>query len=744
MDLIKIRPEQEAPSVDSKAQQILRVIDQIRPTLPIQNPMPSFVHNNPIQYWEQMPFAKGLKDAVLLYENVGFGATHSQRRELEDLAIPIVSTYLDQGLNRWGIQRPESLWRWFIEYLESTSKLKGGLVARLKKSHLELLKNETSIETLERLLSSHLQNPQNWHGYIRGLLFHLKGWSGMVQVLENRKTAFPLEVRSVSLVDWTAILVTCAIELRIGVSSIRSLNTETRARLLETEIQRISQGEQYFYRQFLQKMAPHLHNKQAIKADRDLKPLAQIVFCIDDREEPLRRHLEAVNPAYETFGTVGFFGVDFQLRHADELIFRNQCPPVVTPQKAAVEVREHASDETRPWTAYFNNPRFTIAEPFLSLLAPPIYFSALLTRTLLPRTYDAIKAKYKLAASPRTKVHYHFESDRKYSIEEKADIVMKILHSAGMGPSFSRLVVIMGHTATTTNNPFERAYGCGACSGHSGMANARIFCDFANDLQVRDQLIAMGYYIPPETRFVSALHDTCSDEFQLDDNDLNHDQDHIPTINQLKQDLARALDRTRAERFRIFRLSPETNAGVRALDWSQPRPEFGHSRVALSVFGPRSLTRHFDLERRAFLISYDPTKDPTGSSLEFVLNSSLPVCANINLDYFTSGAFPSAFGSGSKLPMNVAAGLGLMTGSKSDLRIGLARQMVDRHEPMRLLSLVFCTKPHLDQVLANSPRIRNLVENEWIHLIRIDPATYALEAISKEISGAIPPSSYWV
>jgi len=48
--------------------------------------------------------------------------------------------------------------------------------------------------------------------------------------------------------------------------------------------------------------------------------------------------------------------------------------------------------------------------------------------------------------------------------------------------------------------------------------------------------------------------------------------------------------------------------------------------------------------------------------------NALPVCANINLDYFTSRAFPNAFGSGSKLPMNIAAGIGLMTGSKSDLK----------------------------------------------------------------------------
>jgi len=42
-------------------------------------------------------------------------------------------------------------------------------------------------------------------------------------------------------------------------------------------------------------------------------PAAQFVFCIEDREESIRRHLEARDSGYETFGTAGFFGVDANL-----------------------------------------------------------------------------------------------------------------------------------------------------------------------------------------------------------------------------------------------------------------------------------------------------------------------------------------------------------------------------------------------------------------------------------------------
>jgi uncharacterized protein len=68
------------------------------------------------------------------------------------------------------------------------------------------------------------------------------------------------------------------------------------------------------------------------------QPSAQVVMCMDDREEGTRRHLEEVAPDIQTFGAAGFFGVAMYWQGVDDAARSALCPVVVTPEHAVREM----------------------------------------------------------------------------------------------------------------------------------------------------------------------------------------------------------------------------------------------------------------------------------------------------------------------------------------------------------------------------------------------------------------------
>ena len=94
----------------------------------------------------------------------------------------------------------------------------------------------------------------------------------------------------------------------------------------------------------------------------------------------------------------------------------------------------------------------------------------------------------------------------------------------------------------------------------------------------------------------------------------------------------------------------------RSEDLAQTRPELGHATNAITIVGRREWSRGLYLDRRAFLTSYDPTGDDEQSSiLTRILQAVFPVCSGINLEYYFSNVDNLGFGSGTKLPHNLAA-----------------------------------------------------------------------------------------
>ena len=91
------------------------------------------------------------------------------------------------------------------------------------------------------------------------------------------------------------------------------------------------------------------------------------------------------------------------------------------------------------------------------------------------------------------------------------------------------------------------------------------------------------------------------------------------------------------------------------------------------------------------------------------------------LEYYFSFVDNDRYGCGTKLPHNVTGLVGVMDGHASDLRTGLPWQMVEIHEPVRMLFVIETTPERLMKVVNASAPLKQLVENRWIRIAVIDP-----------------------
>lgn len=138
--------------------------------------------------------------------------------------------------------------------------------------------------------------------------------------------------------------------------------------------------------------------------------------------------------------------------------------------------------------------------------------------------------------------------------------------------------------------------------------------------------------------------------------------------------------------------------------------------------------------------------DPTGEILQRLLGAALPVCAGINLEYYFSRVDNDRFGCGTKAPHNPTGLLGVMDGGGSDLRTGLPKQMVELHEPMRLLTIVESFPQAIANVLERNRQLHELVHGAWIHLVSLDPESQRFslwrgEGFEPYEEPLVPPSS---
>ncbi|MGZ8545416.1 MAG: putative inorganic carbon transporter subunit DabA, partial [Flavisolibacter sp.] len=100
-----------------------------------------------------------------------------------------------------------------------------------------------------------------------------------------------------------------------------------------------------------------------------------------------------------------------------------------------------------------------------------------------------------------------------------------------------------------------------------------------------------------------------------------------------------------------------------------------------------------------------------------------PVCGGINLEYYFSRVDNYKLGAGTKLPHNVMGLIGVANSSDGDLRPGLPLQMIEVHDPVRLLVMVEHYPEVVLRTIQTTPEMYEWYLNEWVHIVSIHPGT---------------------
>ena len=734
-------------------------------------------------------------------------------RLVHGLLIRFCAAFLDQGLSNWRLPRQDGFYRSFVSLygrpFGSPDRWLRGLRSELTRIESESITPLESIAASMEALGVAIDDEER---FIGATLLALRGFAGMIWQMENRgdRVAYPASPGSLMeflavrlLLDRLALahVARTSLGFRGRLSELRdairrrhvrqtATSRDERAFMVFQLAQLLGWDPETLYRQasndwralvaeiegfgglrrrrIYQRALERRYRIQALDAVavQSLKVSAlgadtpgeqrrrdfQVVFCIDEREESLRRHLEEVAPNCETFSAAGFFAVAMYYRGAADAYFTPLCPVVVKPRHFVAEkvVETHAQAARRRGqrrrtigtvTHQVHVGSRTFAGGWLAAVLGSLASIPLVMRILAPRataqlrrilggfvrTPAATVLQLKRSAEPPGPDEGHIG----YTLAEMAEIVELLLRDMGLTRNLSRLVVICGHGSSSLNNPHEAAHDCGACAGGRGGPNARAFALMANKRAVRDLVARRGLLIPSDTVFLGAYHNTC------DDSVAYYDLDRMPPSHQAEFDRARVMldearQRSAHERCRRFETAgldlsfadALRHVEGRAEDLSQVRPEYGHATNALCFVGRREWSRGLFLDRRAFLQSYDPQQDDEERTiLTRVLLAVIPVCAGISLEYYFSYVDPTGYGSGTKLPHNITALLGVMNGAASDLRPGLPWQMVEIHEPVRLLFVIETTPAAMLRIIDRHEAIGRLVRGGWVQLATLDTST---------------------
>jgi uncharacterized protein len=664
--------------------------------------------------------------------------------DLDTLVHPtlfrILCSYLDQGISMWNFPV------WNKGFLGSIREIeRNSFTSFFRTPRARNLLLDEKVE-LKFLLNTVVGSEKLYKQYLFDQQFAHQGWSGIVSVIED----FPetlLDRKNISLAEviiFELLLEIDTLQYHFGdkwlplSTAIKEKPTDLFADLIITERREVLNlwQEAYEWSYYDEVLAGLVKSKQ-LQTDQTT-PSFQAMFCIDDRECSFRRHLEKADSECETFGTPGFFSVEFFFKPEHGKFYTKLCPAPVTPKYLIKELDTKSKRTTDPHFTKNTHTLFRgwLISQTLGFVSAVKLFHNIFRPSATPATASSFAHMDQVGTlTIENQGPEHRENDLQigFTIAEMATRVESLLRSIGLVKDFASIVYAIGHGASSVNNPHYAAYDCGACSGRPGSVNARVVCTMANNPQVRTILETKGIHIPAQTQFLGGLHDTTRDEvafYDVASLSVENQEKHRKNVAAFNSAL-KVNAKERSRRFDMVNTKAEPEKiheemKRRSVSLFEPRPELNHATNTLCIIGRRKMTKKLFMDRRGFMNSYDYEVDPDGKYLLNILNAAAPVCGGINLEYFFSRVDNQKLGAGTKLPHNVMGLFGVANGIEGDLRPGLPSQMIEVHDPVRLLMVV----EHFPEVVLNTmrknPATYEWFINEWVQLVAVHPETNSL------------------
>lgn len=682
----------------------------------------------------------------------------------------VCATYFDRHQAHWRAAGSESLYGFWRESIAGDHGIGSQLgLARLgtRVRQLPARAEDAAAWAMQRLAL-----PQAvWPNYLEALLLSINGWASWCayvhwQNIPADKDDPRIRELLICRLVWEALLADC-IDIDRSNAALAKLATNWQAfdeRVADAEqALRIDETwQQALDISYQRDLAATLRQPKSRMQATDIE--AQAVFCIDTRSERMRRALESIWSGVETRAFAGFFGIPMAYNPLGTDIQRPQLPglaypsvdvsdQIVPPSGQAEHTQKTANDSTADPSAPARHARWRHLARFDQWLGtvhwPSATFSFVEAAGVgyLPKIAHWLRpwARARISDDAAGIASRHQAHCRPIitglNLAAKVDLAAQILHTMGLDDRLAPLVVLCGHSGQCENNAHASTLDCGACYGRPGEANARALALLLNEPTVRSGLADEGLHIPDETVFMGALHNTTTDEVTGFDLDLLP-PDALRRWRNMDQVFAAAGNQIRSERAPTLWMNGTRNPKAllkqfrrRANDGAQTRPEWGLTRNAAFIIGPRSRSHGRKLPR-CYLHDYNAQYDPDGRVLAALMMGPMLVTHWLNWQYHASTCDPLHYGSGNKVLHNVVGGhLGVFEGNGGDLRIGLPKQSLHNgdgwfHEPVRLTVIIDAPAASIQAVIDDNTILQQLLDNDWMLLWR-----YAGDALQRYAQG---------